>query len=59
MSTLLRLILISFFLFFAVMMVLRPRQMRAFGRRMRLVALIYVAVIVTSAAVRIIFGWGV
>ncbi len=58
MSTLLRILLISSVAFFAFMIVMKPRQLRMLGRRARLVGLIYVAVILGSAIVRVAFGWG-
>ena len=58
MSTLLRILFISSIAFFAIMMVLRPRQIRQLGRKARLVGLIYVAVIVISAGLRVAFDWG-
>ncbi len=33
-------------------------RFRALGRRVRLVALIYVLTIVVSAVLRVLFGWG-
>jgi hypothetical protein len=57
MSTLLRILLISSIAFFAIMAILKPRQLRQFGRKARLVGLIYVAVIVTSAVLDVVFGW--
>ncbi len=59
MSTLLRYLLIGSIVALLFMMATRPRQLRALGRKARLVALIYVAVILASAALRVacLSGW--
>lgn len=56
MSTFLRLFIIASAIFFAYLLLTRPRQLRMIGRKARLVGLIYAATIVISAALRIYFG---
>jgi hypothetical protein len=53
MSTFLRLLLVAGVLLAAVLVVLGPVRMRRFGRQIRLVGFVYVAVVVTSAALRL------
>ena len=59
MSTFLRYLLLGSVVFIGLMILLRPRQVRTLGQKVRLVGLIYVAVILTSGALRLacLNGW--
>ena len=59
MSTFLRYLLLGSMIAIVLMMVMRPRQFRTLGQKARLVGLIYVAVILTSGALRLacLEGW--
>lgn len=58
MGGLLRLLLIAGALALMVMLLFRPTQVRRLGRHARTVGYAYVAAIVISAALRLLFGWG-
>ena len=57
MSTLLKYLLLGSVAAIAYMLVMRPRQLRALGRKARLLGLIYVAAVLIGAALNLAFGW--
>lgn len=59
MSSLLKLVLIAGVIFLVYMMLTNPRQIRALGRRARLVVFLWVIAILIGAFLRIAFGWPV
>ncbi len=54
----LRLLLIATALGLVVMLLFRPAQLGRLGGRVRTVGYAYVAAILISAALRLLFGWG-
>jgi hypothetical protein len=58
MGGVLRLLLIATAVGLVAMLLFRPTQLGRLGRRARTVGYAYVAAVVISAALRLLFGWG-
>ena len=58
MGSLIRIFLVATLLVVAYFVLFRPRQFRQIGKQLRTVGYAYVAAILISAALRLVFDWG-
>jgi hypothetical protein len=57
-GSLIRIFLVATLLVVAYFVLFRPRQLRQIGKQLRTVGYVYVAAILISAALRLMFDWG-
>lgn len=58
MGSLIRIFLLATLLVAAYFVLFRPRELRQIGKQLRTVGYVYVAAILISAALRLMFDWG-
>lgn len=58
MSALIKYVVLGSLAVVVFLAVARPRKLRVLGRQARLLGLVYVVAVLTSAALDLAFGWG-